>query len=541
MIGTLLLDRYELLENIGEGGMGTVYKAKCHLLNRFVAVKILKTELSNDEEFVARFKKEGTSIARLSHPNIVNVYDVGSENNINFIVMEYINGKTLKRIIMENGRLSAEKTLNIVFQIADALECAHKNNIIHRDIKPDNIMITEDDIAKVMDFGIAKVVDSITVTNSNKIMGSVRYFSPEQAKGNFVDCRTDIYSLGIVMYEMVTGRVPYNAENAISIAMMHIQQPVTAPKEIITDIPENINQIILKAMEKEPIKRYQTAKEMAKILSAIKEDSNYKVKVNNDIDNATKIMEAAIVSDISDDFTTVTSGPAITEKTANKKDSEVPTENKKTSKNKKAMVIIASIILVMIIGALGKFPPKEPSNNTSVPIVETAVPKASGNVPDAKHTGSTGSTGTTDTKGSEGESIGTTDTKGSVGESTETTDTKGSEGGSTETTDIKGSEGGLTGTTDTKGSEGGLTGTTDTKGSEGGSTETTDTKGSEGESTGTTDAKGSEGGSNGTTDTKGSEGGSTESTDTKGSVGESTGTTGTAESSVGSTGNTGNQ
>ena len=241
MIGTLLLNRYELLEKIGEGGMGIVYKAKCHLLNRFVAVKILKAELSNDEDFVARFKREATSIARLSHPNIVNVHDVGTENNINFIVMEYINGKTLKQVIKENGRLSSQKTLDIVLQVAKALECAHKNNIIHRDIKPDNIMITKDNMVKVMDFGIAKVDDSRTVTNSNKVMGTVHYFSPEQAKGNVVDCRTDIYSLGIVMYEMVTGQVPYNAESSISIAMMHIQEPVIPPKEIITDIPENIN------------------------------------------------------------------------------------------------------------------------------------------------------------------------------------------------------------------------------------------------------------------------------------------------------------
>ena len=302
MIGTLLLNRYELLEKIGEGGMGTVYKAKCHLLNRFVAVKILKAELSNDEDFVARFKREATSIARLSHPNIVNVHDVGTENNINFIVMEYINGKTLKQIIKENGRLSSEKTLDIAFQIAKALECAHKNNIIHRDIKPDNIMITEDNMVKVMDFGIAKVADSRTVTNSNNIMGTVRYFSPEQAKGSFVDCRTDIYSLGIVMYEMVTGQVPYNAESSISIAMMHIQEPVIPPKEIITDIPENINQVILKSMQKEPIKRYQTAREMADILKTIKEYPNFKINVNNGPDDATRIMGEAVVSDIENDL-----------------------------------------------------------------------------------------------------------------------------------------------------------------------------------------------------------------------------------------------
>ncbi|MBU3092119.1 Stk1 family PASTA domain-containing Ser/Thr kinase [Clostridium sp. CF011] len=376
MIGKLLLNRYELLEKIGEGGMGTVYKAKCHLLNRFVAVKILKAELSNDEEFVSRFKREATSIARLSHPNIVNVHDVGAENHINFIVMEYINGKTLKQLIKKNARFTSQRTLDISLQIAKALQCAHINNIIHRDIKPDNIMIAEDNIVKVMDFGIAKVTDSITVTNSNKVMGTVHYFSPEQAKGNFIDCRTDIYSLGIVMYEMITGQVPYNAESAISIAMMHIHEPATAPKEIITDIPENINQVILKAMQKEPFKRYQTAKDMADIINAIKEDSNYEVKVNNDLDDATNIMGATIFSDIKDNFTTVMSGASIAEKAANKKDNEVITGNEKTVNNKKAVIIIASIILVVIASILGKFISNGTSINTPAPIVETTVPKA---------------------------------------------------------------------------------------------------------------------------------------------------------------------
>lgn len=380
MIGTLLLNRYELLENIGEGGMGTVYKAKCHLLNRFVAVKILKAELSNDEEFVARFKREATSIARLSHPNIVNVHDVGTENNINFIVMEYINGKTLKQVIKENGRLSSEKTLDIALQTAKALQCAHINNIIHRDIKPDNIMITKDNMVKVMDFGIAKVADSRTVTNSSKIMGSVHYFSPEQAKGNFVDCRTDIYSLGIVMYEMVTGRVPYNAESSITIAMMHIQEPVTPPKEIITDIPENINQVILKAMQKEPIKRYQTAKEMAEVINEIKKNPNYIIKESNGLDDATKIMGAAIASDIIDDLTTVMSKEEVSEKIASeetiiKQDREVSPRNKKLSKNKKVMIIITSIILVMVISVLGKFLSKGSAINTQAPVVKTTAPK----------------------------------------------------------------------------------------------------------------------------------------------------------------------
>lgn len=381
MIGKLLLNRYELLEKIGEGGMGIVYKAKCHLLNRFVAVKILKTELSSDEDFVARFKREGTSAASLSHPNIVNVHDVGTENNINFIVMEYINGKTLKQLIKKNDRLTSQKTLEISLQIAKALQCAHKNNIIHRDIKPDNIMITKDNLVKVTDFGIAKVSDSRTMTNSSKIMGTAHYFSPEQAKGNFVDFRTDIYSLGIVMYEMVTGRVPYNAESSISIAMMHIQEPVIPPKEIITDLPGNVNQVILKAMEKEPIKRFQTANEMGEILKSIKENPNFKVNLNDNGNDATKIMGAAIVSNMGNDLTTVMSQCSNPENPTIKKDRKVPPTNNKPSMNKKAMIIIVSIILVMLIGVLGKSLSKGTSANTSVPIVETTVPKSNEKLP----------------------------------------------------------------------------------------------------------------------------------------------------------------
>ena len=372
MIGKLLLNRYELLEKIGEGGMGTVYKAKCHLLNRFVAVKILKAELNNDEDFVARFKREATSIARLSHPNIVNVHDVGEEEHINFIVMEYIDGKTLKEIIKENGKLSSVKTVNIVYQVARALESAHKSNIIHRDIKPDNIMITEDNMVKVMDFGIAKVDDLRTSTNSN-VMGTVRYLSPEQAKGNTADCRTDIYSLGIVMYEMVTGQVPYNAESFISIAMMHIQEPVIPPKEIISDIPENINQIILKCMQKEPIKRYQTAREMADVLKTIKEYSNFKTNTNSSTDDATMFMGAAVGSEIANDYTTVMSEATKDGNTMMNTDKVVLPANKKLSKNKKAMIIIASIILVIIVGILGKLLSSRASANQT-PIVKTTAP-----------------------------------------------------------------------------------------------------------------------------------------------------------------------
>jgi serine/threonine protein kinase len=296
MIGTLLGNRYELLEQIGEGGMAIVYKAKCHLLDRYVAVKVLKEEFNNDEDFVEKFKNEATAAASLSHTNIVNIYDVGSENNINYIVMEYVNGKTLKRIIKENVRLSYSKTINIAIQIASALECAHKNNLIHRDIKPHNILVTEEGIAKVADFGIAKVANSMTITNSSQIIGSAHYFSPEQAKGGFVDCKTDIYSLGIVMYEMVTGKVPYDADSAVSVAIKHIQEPAVPPKQIIWDIPESLNRLILKAIEKEPIKRYQSAKEMLNDLNRIKQNSNSEIKLSSMEDDFTKVMAPVNIS-----------------------------------------------------------------------------------------------------------------------------------------------------------------------------------------------------------------------------------------------------
>ncbi|MDF2502745.1 Stk1 family PASTA domain-containing Ser/Thr kinase [Clostridium sp.] len=273
MLGITLNNRYELLEKIGEGGTAIVYKAKCHLLNRFVAVKVLKDELSTDKDFVEKFKREASAAASLSNNNIVNIYDVGTEGNINYIVQEYIKGKTLKEVITEEGKLNWKKAINISRQIASALDCAHKNNIVHRDIKPHNILVTEDGIVKVADFGIAKASDSVTITNSNKIMGSAHYLSPEQAKGIVVDGRTDIYSLGIVIYEMLTGKVPYDAESPVSVALKHIQDPVVPPAEVNPNIPSSLNKLVLKCMEKNPVSRYQNAKELIQDLDKISNNS----------------------------------------------------------------------------------------------------------------------------------------------------------------------------------------------------------------------------------------------------------------------------
>ena len=223
--GKLLGNRYEIIEKIGNGGMATVYKATDKVLKRNVAVKILRDEFTTDDEFIKRFEVEAQSAARLTHPNIVSIYDVGVDGNLYYIVMELIQGKTLKEIIVkEKGPLPWKWSINVSIQIASALEMAHRNNIIHRDIKPHNIIITEDGVAKVTDFGIAKAVSNSTITAFGTTIGSVHYFSPEHARGGYTDAKSDIYSLGVVMYEMLTGKVPFDADTAVSIALKHMQE-----------------------------------------------------------------------------------------------------------------------------------------------------------------------------------------------------------------------------------------------------------------------------------------------------------------------------
>ena len=267
LIGKMLNNRYEILEKIGNGGMATVYKAKCHVLNRYVAIKILRDEFTTDSEFIKRFKSEAQSAASLTHPNIVSIYDVCNEDNLYYIVMELIQGKTLKDIITEDGILSWKWSVNIAIQIASALETAHKHNIIHRDIKPHNIIITEDGMAKVTDFGIAKAVSNSTITAFGTTIGSVHYFSPEHARGGFTDAKSDIYSLGIVMYEMLTGKVPFDADTPVSVALKQVQEEAVEPIKYNPNIPISVNRIILKAMQKDPNLRYQTATEMLEDLS----------------------------------------------------------------------------------------------------------------------------------------------------------------------------------------------------------------------------------------------------------------------------------
>ncbi len=261
--GKLLGNRYEIIEKIGNGGMATVYKATDKVLKRNVAVKILRDEFTTDEEFIKRFEVEAQSAARLTHPNIVSIYDVGVENNLHYIVMELIQGKTLKEIILEEkGPLPWKWSVNVAIQISSALETAHKNNIIHRDIKPHNIIITEDGIAKVTDFGIAKAVSNSTITAFGTTIGSVHYFSPEHARGGFTDAKSDLYSLGVVLYEMVTGKVPFDADTPVSVALKHMQEKPEEPIEVNPNVPIAVNKIIMKALQKDTTLRYQTATEM---------------------------------------------------------------------------------------------------------------------------------------------------------------------------------------------------------------------------------------------------------------------------------------
>jgi len=294
LLGRILGGRYELLEKTGGGGMAVVYKAKCHLLKRYVAVKILRSDLVENEEFVERFQKESQSVASLSHPNIVNLFDVGVENDTHYIVMEFVDGKTLKDYIKEKGRLSPEETVDIALQICAGLQHAHENNIVHRDIKPQNILISKEGIAKVADFGIARAVTSATITMAGSgVIGSVHYFSPEQARGGHVDKKTDIYSLGIVLYEMVTGVLPFEGDSPVSVALKHLQEKVRPPGEINPDIPKSIQYIIERAIEKDLEKRYQDISEMLHDLKlALKNpDGNY-IKRFSEVEQATMVVPA---------------------------------------------------------------------------------------------------------------------------------------------------------------------------------------------------------------------------------------------------------
>ena len=289
-IGMMIGDRYEIQEKIGTGGMSDVYKAKCHKLNRYVAIKVLKQEFSENANFVSKFRIEAQAAAGLMHPNIVNVYDVGEENGIYYIVMELVEGITLKKYIEKKARLSYKEAVSIAIQVSMGIEAAHNNHIIHRDIKPQNIIISKDGKVKVTDFGIAKAATSNTITSN--VMGSVHYTSPEQARGGYSDEKSDIYSLGITMFEMLTGRVPFNGETTVAIAIKHIQEEMPSPKEFVPEIPSSVASIVLKCCQKSPDRRYQNMAELIADLkqSLINPEEDFVVNTDSDMEGGTRMI-----------------------------------------------------------------------------------------------------------------------------------------------------------------------------------------------------------------------------------------------------------
>lgn len=344
MSNKLLAGRYELIEKIGEGGMAVVYKGKDRLLNRYVAIKILRPEYTKDEQFIESFRRESQAAAGLSHPNIVGVYDVGQEGNIHFIVMELIDGKTLSEVIKKKGKLEYKEAINITLQVASALSLAHKNQIIHRDIKPHNILITSTGVAKLADFGIAKAVSAATIAGgNNKIMGSVHYFSPEQARGAYVDERSDIYSLGIVLFEMLTGKVPFDGDNPVSIALMHINDPMPSLTREVPGIPPQLEKIVNKATEKYQSNRYRNVDEMISDLE--------------DIEFVTKVMgkNAFSMDAISQErFQTKHEDRAGEEQVPMRKERQKEQHSGSSKgKNKTTIFIIAGIVIIAIAGLIG--------------------------------------------------------------------------------------------------------------------------------------------------------------------------------------------
>ena len=297
-IGMNIADRYEIVGKVGAGGMSDVYKAKDHVLSRFVAIKVLKAEFSEDRNFVTKFRTEAQSAAGLEHPNIVNIYDVGSENGMHYIVMEHVEGITLKTYVEKKGQLTFKESISIAIQVARGIEAAHSKHLIHRDIKPQNIIISTEGKVKVTDFGIARAASSNTI--SADVMGSVHYASPEQARNGFVDGRSDIYSLGIVMYEMVTGRVPFDGDTTVAVALQHLQEEMISPKKFAPNLPISLEKIIIKCTQKNPDRRYQTIEELLNDLrqSLMNPDSDFVVMAPLVDNSKTKIISQEDLEEI---------------------------------------------------------------------------------------------------------------------------------------------------------------------------------------------------------------------------------------------------
>jgi len=341
-IGRLLDNRYEILEAIGTGGMAVVYRARCHRLNRLVAIKILKDDLSQDAEFRRRFHAESQAVAMLSHPNIVNVYDVSHSDNVDYIVMELIDGISLKQYMEQKGVLNWREVLHFATQIAKALEHAHSRGIIHRDIKPHNIMILKDGSVKVADFGIARV-SSAQSTLTREALGSVHYISPEQAKGSKIDYRSDLYSLGVVMYEMLTGRPPYDGETPVSVAIQHINAQAVKPRSINPQIPVGLEQITLHAMQADLEERYENAAEMLRDLDEFRKNPNVNLSVAVPVSNPVEHKPVGVQT---------AAERAVRGKTEPQRRSAASGKRKKSN----SVALIAGIICIgLAIGGIGFF------------------------------------------------------------------------------------------------------------------------------------------------------------------------------------------
>ena len=349
--GTILGDRYEILEKIGTGGMAEVFKGKDHKLNRYVAVKVLKEEFRDNDGFVKKFKEEAQAAAGLAHPNIVNVYDVGDENGIYYIVMELVEGITLKNYIERKGRLTIKEATSIAIQVSAGLEVAHNNHIVHRDIKPQNSIISREGKVKVTDFGIAKATTSQTTTSS--AMGSVHYASPEQARGGYVDHRSDIYSLGIVMYEMVTGRVPFDGETAVTVAVKHLQEQMVPPSKYCPEIPYSLEQIIKKCTEKSPDRRYQDIGDLMADLkqSLVDPDGDFVQMVDLDEQAKTVIMTKGTTSKVKESRRVNLSNDEDEDEDDEEEDedSEDDEDDEELSPTVERAMTIAGVVLAVII------------------------------------------------------------------------------------------------------------------------------------------------------------------------------------------------
>ncbi len=358
LIGKVLANRYEIIEEVGSGGMAVVYKAKCRLLNRFVAIKVLRPDLQNDEEFVRRFNVEAQAAASLTHPNIVSIYDVGNEEGLHYIVMEYIEGITLKDYIDEKHILPWREAAGYAIQIAKGLEQAHKNAIIHRDVKPHNIIMKNDGVLKVTDFGIARANVQATMTCEDSAIGSVHYISPEQARGGYTDERSDIYSLGVVLYEMLTGIVPFDSDRPVTVAIMHLQDKPIPPREHNLSIPLSLEKIVLKAMTKEVSGRYKHIDEMIEELESVLNDPERIVTENEENvppislnDGHTIKMPAIKPENIVKQEPEVVEKAEETVKESAKKTQEPNIDKKKEKKVIAIAVICAFLIIGIIAGA----------------------------------------------------------------------------------------------------------------------------------------------------------------------------------------------